>query len=68
MADATKRTVTTVRHEYVLPSPTYVGEMRKAIKWALSDKADGGPEDTFDDALTVEARDDEVVIWWEEDR
>lgn len=64
MSDATKRTVTTTRHEYVLPSPTTAQELWKAINWAQSDL----PENrrSWGDAYMVEARDDEIVIWWEE--
>ena len=56
MADAIKRTVVRTRHEYVLRSPTFAQELEKAITWAKR----------WGDAYTVEARDDEIVIWWEE--
>lgn len=65
--DAEKRTVTTTRHEYILRSPPPIGELNKAVNWAFSDKTAAMTEDRHaDDAPTVEARDDEIVIYWEE--
>ncbi len=68
MADALKRTVTTRRHEYVLSSPTNYAEVDKAVTWALSDlgAAQGKEMPTADTAVLVEARDDEVVVFWTE--
>lgn len=65
MSEVTKRTIATVRHEYVVPSPSARAEVEKAIALALQDM----PENrrSYDDACMVEARDDEVVIWWEDD-
>lgn len=36
-----------------------------AIEWALSDMPDERRH--YDDACTVEARDDEIVVWWSEE-
>lgn len=61
---AERRTVTYTRHEWVLPSPCAVGELHKALNSAYGLL----PEDRcpYDDALTIEARDDEIVVWWED--
>lgn len=65
MADAEKRTVVTTRHEYVLRSPTAVAEVGKAVAWAQADMPE--VRRSWDDSCMVEARDDEIVVWWEED-
>lgn len=60
MADYSVRTVTTTRKEYILPSPSDWGEVGKvmaAIRNQLSDK-----DARYDDTVTVEARDDEIVF------
>lgn len=64
MGDVTIRRVTTVRHEYALRSPVPVGEVEKAVQVALANL----PEERrgWADALMIEARDDEIVIWWEQ--
>lgn len=61
---AERRTVTRTRHEWVLPSGCSAEEVDKAIVCARNygrqkHRHPDGP-------LTVEARDDEIVIWWEE--
>jgi hypothetical protein len=61
MADWMSRTVTTVRKEYILPSPTNWVEAEKvfaAIRNELNDKR------TYDDTVKIEARDDEIVFWF----
>jgi len=66
VSNVTKRTVTTTRHEYIVPSPACVADIHKAIDWAFTDM----PENRrlYDDACTVEARDEEIVIWWPDDK
>lgn len=63
--EASKRIIQTTRHEYVLRSGTVIGEFNKAVEWALNDM----PEDRrrWDDALRIEARDDEIIIHWTEE-
>ena len=63
MAVCTSRTVTTTRREYVLPSPTNWGELGKALAAVRSELGDEAAR--WDDAVIVEARDDEIVIWHE---
>lgn len=60
MAAYTSRTVTVVTREYVLPSPTNwaeVGKVMSAIRTNL-----GQERACWDDTVTVEARDDEIVF------
>lgn len=62
MADYTSRTVTTTRKEYALRSPTNwaeVGKVIAVIEGELSAKR------TYDNDVTVEARDDEIVFWFD---
>jgi hypothetical protein len=69
MADFDQRTVTTVRHEYVLKSPTNPTEMNKAMHAAYRDRAAHEHveiQDVYDDQIVVAARGDEVVVWWEQ--
>lgn len=66
MSTVSKRTVTTIRHEYVVPAPidrgACVSDVQKAIAWALGDMPESRRH--YDDACRVEARDDEIVVWW----
>lgn len=59
MANYSSRTITTVRREYFLPSPTTWGELHKLIAVVTAELGDDARWDT---AATVEARDDEIVI------
>jgi len=59
MAEYTRREVTTVTVEYVLPSPVNWAEVRKAL---ASVERELGEDARWDDAAWVEARDDEIVI------
>ena len=65
MSDVEKRTIVTTRHEYVLRSPVAVAEVGKAVAWAQADMPEVRRQ--WDDSGTVEARDEEIVVWWEED-
>lgn len=64
MSSVTQRTVTTVRHEYAVRSPAAWADVSAAMREAMVDL----PEErkAYDDACTVEARDDEIVVWWDE--
>lgn len=61
-----QRTVTTIRHEYVVPSPAAASDLLLATKMALDDMPE--KRRAYDDAFTAEARDDEIVIWWPDER
>ena len=62
MADWTSQIVTTVRKEYTLPSPTNWVEVRKVLAAICNDLS---AEQTYDDTVRVEARDDEIVFSFE---
>lgn len=66
MANYDKRTVTSTRHEYVLKSPAPWGEIGKAIAAAQQDMKAAGKDPSYDDAAHIEARDNELVIYWVE--
>lgn len=60
MADFTRREVTVTRVEYVLPNPTNWAEIGKVVA-AINHSA---PESItkWDDTVTVEGRDDEIIL------
>lgn len=62
MADYTSRIVTTTRKEFILPSPTNWGEVQKVLAALRTDLAG---KRAYDDDVTVEARDDEIVFSYE---
>lgn len=62
---AERRTITRIRLEWVLPSPCSVEEVGKATSSAAHAWEAIQLGRRWSD-LTVEARDDEIVIWWEE--
>lgn len=66
MAVFSERTVTVTRHEYVLKSPAPWGEVLKAYAVAEQAMRAAGKDPSYDDAAHIEARDDEVVIYWTE--
>lgn len=61
-----ERTVTVTRHEYVLKSPAPWGEVIKAYAVAEQHMLAAGKDPSYDDAAHIEARDDEVVVFWTE--
>lgn len=63
-----ERTVTVTRHEYVLKSPAPWGEVGKAIASANQAMEAAGKDPSYDDAAFIEARDDEVVLFWTEEK
>lgn len=62
MAEYSFRDVTIVRREYTLPNPTNWAEINKVVA-ALEQELE--EEGYSDDRVTVEARDDEIVFWYE---
>lgn len=62
MAEWTRRDVTTTRREYVLPNPTNWGAVKSVfavLQAELGDRAE------WDNTVTVEGHDDELVISYE---
>jgi hypothetical protein len=68
MAAFNERTVQITRHEYVLKSPAPWGEVGKAQAAASQAMKAAGKDPSYDDAAHIEARDDEVVIFWIEEK
>lgn len=66
MPDIQRRTRTSIRHEYVIPSPAYAKDIGLAIHWATQAMPEG--RRGCDDAYFVEASDDEVIVWWPEEQ
>lgn len=64
MADCTWRTIHTARKEYSLPSPTNWAEVGKVFAMLRNELDER--KAAFDDAVTVEARDGEIVFWYEQ--
>jgi hypothetical protein len=67
MAEYTSRHVTTVRREYALRLPTNWAEIGKVYA-AINQEFDALGISSSDDRVTVEARDDELVFWYEKSR
>lgn len=67
MADFSHVTETTVRHKYVLSSPTNMAEVGKA--WSVAEqqwKAAHPGRDVYDDTFWLGHDDEHVFIYWEE--
>lgn len=64
----TERTINVTRHEYVLRSPAPWGEVGKAQAAASQDMKAAGKDPSYDDAAHIEARDDEVIVFWIEEK
>lgn len=66
MAEYYRREVNTTRVEFVLHSPANWAEVSKAF--AAVHQELGDDRARWDDAAFVEARDDEVVVWFEKSK
>lgn len=62
MADFQTRTETTTRKIYSLPNPTNLAEVYKLINSIITD---GHLPGTHDNAVTVEADEEEIIFWFE---
>jgi hypothetical protein len=65
MADYAHRITRVTRHAWVLPSPTPVAELHKAFAAAGSAWEGFNGRAVADDALRVEACDDEIVVFFD---
>ena len=68
MSAVSKRTRTTQRHEYFIPSPACWADVRKAMDWAAADREAAGLDNRWDDVIKVESFDDEIVVFWVESK
>lgn len=64
MAVYSTRVVTIRRCEYVLPSPVNWAEYEKARSAIKTAAESEGIDTSYDDAITIEARDDEIVLFY----
>jgi len=61
-----KRTVTVVRHEFAIDSPATQRDVQDTIVQAGQHMAAAGKDPSYDDAIIVEAHDDEIIAYWVE--
>ncbi|MCU6480515.1 hypothetical protein [Arthrobacter sp. A2-55] len=66
MSSVNERTVTTVRHEYVVRRPATQKDVRDALHFAARDKAAAGFQVSYDDAIMVDTDDNSIIVYWEE--
>lgn len=64
MAEYSRRVVHTARVEYFLPNPTNWAEVGKVYS-AIKNELTGDSRADYDDTVTVEGRDDELVFSFE---
>lgn len=62
------RTVTVIRHELRIDSPATQKDVYDTILQASQHMKAEGRDATYDDAIMVEARDDEIVVHWTEEK
>lgn len=69
MAEYRTATVTTVEHRYILSSPTNVVEISKAFASAQTAWKTANPgKDMYDNTFMVRAWDDEIHVYWVEEK
>lgn len=66
MSAVEQRTVTTVRHEYILPTPACWADVKEAMAFAARDRETKGLRVDYDDIIQVTADDEHIVVYWEE--
>lgn len=62
-----KRTVTVIRHEYLIPSPATQRDVYDTIAQAAHGMEAAGKDPSYDDVIKVQAYDDELCIYWVEE-
>ncbi|UXM90937.1 hypothetical protein [Paenarthrobacter sp. JL.01a] len=66
MSAVSERTRTTVRHEYIIPSPACWTDVQLAMHLASEARKAAGLSVNYDDVVKVESDDDYVIVFWEE--
>ena len=66
MSQVSERTKTTVRHEYIIPSPACLSDVQLALRLASEARSAAGLSNSYDDVIQVEAADSYVIVFWEE--
>lgn len=59
-------TVTTVRHEYRIPSPACWTDVQKAFQMAVRAREAKGIMSHSDDSIRVEGDEETQIVFWEE--
>ena len=71
MAEYTTRHRTTIRHEYVIPSPANWVEVSKAFRAARKDMQEAGMSRSqldADDTVWVDKHGEDVIVFWDEEK
>lgn len=68
MVEITKRKVSKIRHEYRISSPATSRDMYELMAMVDLDMKAAGRDTSYDDAFHVQARDDEILAYWDEDQ
>jgi len=66
MSAVFERTKTTIRHEYVMPSPACWTDVQLAMRIASEARQAAGLSINYDDVVKVESDDEHVIVFWEE--
>lgn len=61
-----QKTVTTLRHEYRIPSPACWTDVQTAFQMAVRDREAKGLTSHSDDSIRVEGDDESQIVFWEE--
>jgi hypothetical protein len=64
----TQSEVTIVRHEYRMQSPATQKDIGLSMHWATQAMEKAGLNADYDNAVMVEARDDQVIVYWIEEK
>lgn len=68
MSNVFKRQIRTYRNEYCVPLPAARADVLKAQSMASRDIEDSGANPAMDDAYRITADDENLIIYWEENR
>lgn len=67
MSVVDQRTKTTIRHEYVIPSPACWSDVKMAMHWAAQAREAAGLSNDYDDVIRVDSDDENIIVFWEEE-
>lgn len=66
MSAVDQRTITTIRHEYVVPLPACWADVKEAMAFAVRDREAKGLSTDYDDIIRVTADEEHIITYWEE--
>jgi len=61
-----QRTKTSIRHEYLIPSPACWTDVQTAMAWAAEARKIIGLSNKYDDIIKVDSDDENIIVFWEE--